>query len=119
MLLHLQSLHVCRCGAGSPVGAWLRSRLAVGPQGDRVNLSSTVRISLEDGTVTRDGQAIHLTPNEQAVLGVLVSAKGRLVDRERLNALALGYHSSSRSRRRSAGTMVATPERSLRLQRVA
>lgn len=39
-----------------------------------------------------------LTPNEQAVLGVLMSAKGRVVSRAELNALALGYHEQTSSR---------------------
>ena len=67
--------------------------------GDSVlTLSSSLRIDLREGVIWRDGTRIHLTPNEQAVLGVLLAAKGGVVSRRELNAHALGYHVATRSR---------------------
>ena len=41
-------------------------------------------IDLKDGTVTRQGEAIHLTPTESRLLMYLVSQKGRIVSHKEL-----------------------------------
>lgn len=44
----------------------------------------TLRIDLKDGTVTRRGEAIHLTPIESRLLMYLVSQQGRIVPHREL-----------------------------------
>ena len=61
-------------------------------------LSRHLRVELQQGVLWRDEQPVRLTPNEQAVLGVLLEAQGRVVGRSELNSLALGYHAQSSSR---------------------
>jgi two-component system KDP operon response regulator KdpE len=62
-------------------------RRAGGDSGDAWRATyddDNICIDLKDGTVTRRGEAIHLTPTESRLLMYLVSQKGRIVSHREL-----------------------------------
>ena len=59
---------------------YIANLVELGPEGDQPPVEAgAVRIDLFNRTVTRDGQAVHLTPKEYAVLAELAKHRGRLL----------------------------------------